>query len=169
MKLKKFQIVLVVLVLVLSLSQVALAATWEKTIVQPKIIMPFAIIEEGIPIPFPINVGGGWKECWNGTSGGYATLTRLYQSQYIQNWDGGPRFYVDDFGPEAKYTDSTRSDYWNIVYPYNWTLQTPTSEYCEGYNNPGTYYNNPSVKGYLKVYGEGLAPVSMIKSTSWVQ
>jgi len=167
----KNKIVLLLLAVTLmgSVPLTAYAVTWTKDASTNRVTLPFTVEEEGIIFPRPVVVEGEWQEKWDGTQGGWATLNRLYHCAVIHNWDPIAMDFIDEFWPEANYNDGQTDNWWSIVYPYQWIWQVSYKQYKQGYNNPGTYYYNPDVTGYVRVWAPDTNQIYLWSSWDWVQ
>lgn len=169
MTMKKLSTFTMVILLCIMIAYPAFAAEWVKSDCGGKTIILFTYSEQGLVFPFPISVGGYWEEHWNGTQGGYAQLTRLYHAAIIFTNVNSLPFTIDDLVPSATYKDGTRNDSWHIVYPYSWVLTSPDWTDVQGYNNPGTSYNNPNVTGNVFVYAPDTNQIYGSVNWHWVQ
>lgn len=164
---RNFVTFVLTLILLAVLPTVTLASTWTN-VVDNSGTMLWTVYESGWLIPVVMSISGYWKEHWSGTPGGYAELTRLYHGAEVYNYLSIP-FSIDQLIPSAEYNDGTTHNIWGIVYPYDWTLHNPDNLYNEGYNNPGTWYYNPNVTGYVLVYAPDTTQIQQTAHWHWVQ
>ena len=158
-----------VVLLCIIIAYPAFGAEWVKSDCGGEKTILFTYYQGGLVFPFPISLGGYWKEHWKGTQGGNAELTRLYHAAIIFTNVNSLPFTIDGLIPSARYKDGTRDDSWHIVYPYSWVLTNPDWTDVQGYNNPGTWYYNPNVTGNVFVYAPATNQIYGSANWNWVQ